>query len=160
MGKIATTQEAYERKGNVLVIAPTEPNKCCTKKQADDYKCNVLGEYTENQLVQLDDWGPPKLRNSITLQQTSTSGGGAVYFRTILKALYPVTSKLTITVYVEPADGVIGSIGQKEYTMNIGDDTTFLGSISEVSPTKSRIISGTPAEDDTYEYVYGMMIIG
>ena len=121
---------------------------------------NVLGEYTENQLVQLDDLGTPKLRNSITLQQTSTSGGGAVYFRTILKALYPVTSKLTITVYVEPADGVIGSVGQKEYTMNIGNDTVILGSISDVSPTKSKIISGTPAEDDTYEYVYGMMIIG
>lgn len=160
MGKIATTQEAYERKGNVLVIAPIEPNKCCTKKQADDYKCNVLGEYTENQLVQLDDLGTPKLRNSITLQQVSTSGGGVVYFRTILKALYPVTSKLTITVYVEPADGVMGSFGQKEYTMNIGNDTVIFGSISDVSPTKSKIISGTPAEDDTYEYVYGMMIIG
>lgn len=44
--------------------------------------------------------------------------------------------------------------------MNIGNDTVILGSISDVSPTKSKIISGTPAEDDTYEYVYGMMIIG
>ena len=67
---------------------------------------------------------------------------------------------MTITVYVEPADGVMGSFGQKEYTMNIGNDTVILGSISDVSPTKSKIISGTPAEDDTYEYVYGMMIIG
>ena len=51
MGKIATTQEAYERKGNVLVIAPIEPNKCCTKKQADDYKCNVLGEYLKRYIL-------------------------------------------------------------------------------------------------------------
>ena len=67
---------------------------------------------------------------------------------------------MTITVHVEPADGVMGSVGQREYTMNIGKDTVILGSISDVSPTKSRIISGTPAEDDTYKYVYGMSIIG
>lgn len=42
MGKIATTQEAYERKGNVLVIAPIEPNKCCTKKQADEDRKSVV----------------------------------------------------------------------------------------------------------------------
>lgn len=69
MGKIATEQEAYERKGNILVIVPLYPNKCCTKKQADDYKCNVLGEYAENQLVKLDDLGTPKLRNNITARK-------------------------------------------------------------------------------------------
>lgn len=143
-----------------LVLVPTEPNKCCTKEQADNYGCIINGEYESNQLIQKDDLALQKLRNSITLQQDSTSGGGTIVFRTILKAAFPVTSNLTITVYCVPADGVIGSVGNRDFNMNIGQDTVVLGTISQVSPTKSRIVSDTPEEDETYKYVYGMVIIG
>ena len=161
MGKIATEQEAFEKRdSSKLILAPTEPNKCCTKERADYFGCIINGEYESNQLIQKDDLALQKLRNSITLQQDSTSGGSIIVFRTILKAAFPVTSNLTITVYCEPADGVIGSVGNRDFNMSIGKNSVVLGTVSQVDPAKSRIVSGTPEEDETYKYVYGMVIIG
>lgn len=160
MGKIATEQEAYEKRDTTkLILAPTEPNKCCTKERADYFGCRMSSEYESNQLIQNDDLLLPKLKNSITLQQDSTSGGGVIYFRTILKATYPVTSKLTVTVYCVPYSSSMYPVGNQDFIIDIGDDTVILGTTSEINPMQSRIVSGTPEEDGTYKYVYGMAII-
>lgn len=160
MGKIATEQEAYERRDTTkLILAPTEPNKCCTKERADYFGCRMSSEYESNQLIQNDDLLSPKLINSITLQQDSVSGGSTLYFRTVLKATYPVTSKLTVTVYCVSDSGSMYPVVNQDFIIDIGDDIVVLGTISEINPMQSRIVSGTPEEDETYKYVYGLSII-
>ena len=54
MSKIATEQEARSI-GNYGTV---NPNKCCTKAQAESYNCIVDGEYQPNQLIQLSDVRP------------------------------------------------------------------------------------------------------
>lgn len=51
MGKIATEQEARSKgtTGNAI------PNKGCTKSVAESFRCKVRGNYSESQLVQIED---------------------------------------------------------------------------------------------------------
>lgn len=118
MGKIATEQEAY----NIGKKGTPQSNKCCTKSRASDLGCQVKGNYSNSQLVQVSDLSKSSF---IVVSPTSLS-----YYRG-QQTTFTLTVKsssdwsLNVLVATKPVKGSItpnkiqGSMGESTLTVRV-----------------------------------------